>query len=171
MLDRNSINKVILIGNLGSDPEVREVGGSPVANFSLATNETWTDKSGQKQERTQWHRITVWGKLAEVCGRYLSKGKKVYVEGRIGYRDVEKDGVTTRYTDITATSIQFLDSRGGSVDYGNEDAGGGYPTGGFSGNQGGSRPQNRNQAAPATGANPTYAPPMPPPPDDDDIPF
>jgi single-strand DNA-binding protein len=112
MFDRNSINKVILIGNLGSDPQVREVGGNGVANFSLATNESWTDKSGNRQERTQWHRITAWGKLAVICGEHLKKGRKVFVEGRIAYRDVEKDGVTTRYTDITAQNIQFLDSRG-----------------------------------------------------------
>src|SRR5438046_10454055 len=79
-----SVNKVILIGNLGRDPEVRYTpSGQAVANFTVATNEAWTDKAGQKQERTEWHRIVVWGKSAENCGEYLSKGRQVYVAGRL----------------------------------------------------------------------------------------
>ena len=78
------INKVILIGNLGQDPEVRyTTNGGAVANFNLATNESWTDKTGQKQERTEWHRIVVWGKMAEICGQYLSKGRQAYIEGKL----------------------------------------------------------------------------------------
>lgn len=176
MLDRNSVNKVILVGNLGSDPEIRDVNGQQVANFSLATNETWLDKNGQRQERTQWHRITVWGKQAEFCGRYLSKGKKVYVEGRLGYRDVEKDGTTTRYTDITAQHVQSLESRGGgggsSVDYDNNDPGG-YAPSSSSSHQNSNRNQGRSQNSnqPQGHNPPSNVPPMPPPPDDEDIPF
>ena len=85
------MNKVILIGNLGKDPEIRYTpSGTAVANFSIATSESWTDKeSGEKRERTEWHRIVAWGKLAEICGEYLHKGKQVYVEGRIQTRDWE----------------------------------------------------------------------------------
>ncbi len=79
-----SVNKVILIGRLGKDPEIRYTpSGQPVANFTLATNEVWNDKQGQRQERTEWHRIVVWGKQAEHCGQYLAKGRQVYIEGRL----------------------------------------------------------------------------------------
>lgn len=136
MNDRNSVNKVILVGNLGSDPETREVNGRTVANFSVATNESWTDGSGQRQERTQWHRVTVWGKLADICGRHLSRGRKVYLEGRLNYRNQERDGQTIRYTDIVAQTVQFLDSRGGGdVNYGSNDYG--YASGGSGGGGGG----------------------------------
>ena len=89
-----SLNKVMLIGHLGSDPELRYTqGGQPVANFNLATNERWADKSGQMQERTEWHKIVVWGKIAETCEKYLKKGRQAYIEGRIQTRDWEdKDG-------------------------------------------------------------------------------
>lgn len=106
-----SVNKVILVGNLGSAPESRDINGKTVCNFSLATNESWTDASGQRQERTQWHRISAWGKTAEFCQRYLEKGRKVYIEGSIQYREQERDGQTIRYTDIRAQVVQFLDSR------------------------------------------------------------
>src|SRR5437899_2901315 len=83
----SGVNKVILVGNLGKDPEVRYTpGGQAVANFNIATNENWTDKAGQKQERTEWHRIVVWGKQAELCGEYLTKGRQVYLEGRLQFR-------------------------------------------------------------------------------------
>ena len=82
------LNKVMLIGNLGKDPEVRYTpSGQAVANFNIATNESWTDKAGQKQERTEWHRIVVWGKAAELCGEYLSKGRQVYIEGKLQTRE------------------------------------------------------------------------------------
>ena len=108
------VNKVILIGNLGVDPEVRFTpSGQAVANFRIATNESWTDKSGQKQERTEWHRIVAWGRTAELCGEYLSKGRTVYVEGRIQTRDwQDKDGNKRYTTEIVAMTVQFLDKGG-----------------------------------------------------------
>lgn len=108
-----SVNKVILIGNLGRDPEVRYTAdGTAVASFSIATSENWTDKgSGEKRERTEWHRIVAWRRLGEICGEYLSKGKPVYVEGKLQTRSWEKDGVTRYTTEIVASTVQFLGSR------------------------------------------------------------
>lgn len=113
------INKVILIGNLGGDPEVRYMpNGNAVANITLATSDSWKDKqTGQQQERTEWHRVVFFGKLAEIVGQYLRKGSKVYVEGRLQTREWEKDGIK-RYTtevivDIGGT-MQMLDSREGA---------------------------------------------------------
>ncbi|MBX5480980.1 MAG: single-stranded DNA-binding protein [Myxococcaceae bacterium] len=109
------INKVILIGNLGNDPEIRFTqGGQAVANFRIATSESWTDKSsGQKQERTEWHRIVVWGKLAELCGQYLKKGRQCYVEGRLQTREwMDKDGRKQWTTEVVAQTVQFLGGRG-----------------------------------------------------------
>ena len=108
------INKVILIGRLGSDPEVRYTpSGVAVANFSIATSEEWKDKdSGERRERTEWHRIVAWRKLGEICGEYLSKGKQVYIEGRLQTRDWEdRDGNKRYTTEIVATDVQFLGSR------------------------------------------------------------
>jgi single-strand DNA-binding protein len=104
------VNKVILIGRLGTDPEVRYTSsGGAVANFNMATNESWTDKSGQKQERTEWHRIVVWGKLGELCGQYLSKGRQAFVEGRLQTREwTDKEGAKRYTTEIVAQNIQFL---------------------------------------------------------------
>jgi single-strand DNA-binding protein len=109
-----SVNKVILLGRLGQNPEVRHTpSGASVANFSLATNETWMDKNGQKQERTEWHRIVVWGKLADLCGQYLTKGRQAYVEGRLQTRQwQDKDGQTKYTTEVQAQTVQFL---GGGV--------------------------------------------------------
>jgi single-strand DNA-binding protein len=109
-----SVNKVILIGNLGRDPELRYTQeGQGVANFTLATNERWRDKSGNNQERTEWHRIVVWGKQAENCAQYLQKGRRVYVEGRLQTRDWEdRDGNKRQTTEIVAQTVQFLDRRG-----------------------------------------------------------
>lgn len=108
------INKVFLIGRLGQDPEVRYTPtGGAVANFSIATSESWTDKGGQKQERTEWHRIVVWGKLGELCGQYLSKGRQAFIEGRIQTRDwLDKEGQKKYTTEIIATNVQFLGSPG-----------------------------------------------------------
>src|SRR5919109_5103332 len=99
-----SVNKVILVGNLGRDAELRYTpGGAPVATLNLATTEVWNDKGGQRQEKTQWHRISVWGKTAESLPEYLVKGKQVYVEGRIQYREyTDKDGNKRTATDIRA---------------------------------------------------------------------
>jgi single-strand DNA-binding protein len=107
------INKVILVGNLGQDPEIRYMAdGTAVTNFSIATSETWKDKqTGEKKERTGWHRIVAWRQLGEICGKYLSKGRQVYVEGKLQTRSWEKDGVTRYTTEIVATDIQFLGNR------------------------------------------------------------
>ncbi len=105
-----SVNKVILLGRLGQDPELKYTpGGSPVCNFSMATTESWTDKSGQKQEKTEWHRIVVWGKLAELCNQYLAKGRQAFVEGRLQTRSWDDKEGNKRYTtEIMANTVQFI---------------------------------------------------------------
>ncbi len=108
------VNKVFLVGNLGSDPEMRyTASGTAVCKFSLATSRRFTGKDGQKQEKTEWHRIVAWGKLGEICGQYLAKGKQVVIEGRIDYGSYEKDGVKHYTTDIVAENMQMLGSQGG----------------------------------------------------------
>src|ERR1700691_1814786 len=110
-----SVNKVILVGRLGKDPETRYTsGGQAVCNFSLATDETFKDKSGERQKRTEWHRVVVWGKLAEICQQYLKKGTMVYVEGRIPSRswDDNTTGQKRYSTDIVANVMRMLSSRG-----------------------------------------------------------
>ncbi len=109
-----SVNKVILVGNLGRDPELRYTkDGQGVANFTLATNERWRDKDGGSQERTEWHRIVVWGKQGENCAQYLQKGRSVYLEGRLQTREWEdKDGKKRQTTEIVAQTVQFLGGRG-----------------------------------------------------------
>ncbi len=111
-----SVNKVILIGNLGRDPEVRYAqSGTPIANFSIATNETWNNRDGQREERTEWHRIVAFGKLAEICQQYLKRGKQVYIEGRLQTRTWEdKDGNKRSTTEIVATNMTML-GRAGDV--------------------------------------------------------
>lgn len=108
-----SLNKAILIGNLGSDPEIRTTtGGQQVAQFSLATNRRWTDAQGEQQERTEWHRIVVWGKLVEVVERFLRKGERLYIEGEIQYRSYEdKEGQTRYVTEINARDLMMLGGR------------------------------------------------------------
>lgn len=109
-----SVNKVILLGSLGRDPEVRFMpNGEAVANFSMATSENWKDKSGVKQEKTEWHNVVAYRKLAEIMGEYLKKGSSVYIEGRLQTRKWEKDGVTRYSTEIIADSMQML---GGKAD-------------------------------------------------------
>jgi single-strand DNA-binding protein len=105
-----SVNKVILLGRLGQDPELKYTpGGAAVCNFSMATTEAWTDKQGQKQEKTEWHRIVVWGKLAELCNQYLGKGRQAFVEGRLQTRSWEdKDGSKRYTTEIMANTVQFI---------------------------------------------------------------
>jgi len=107
-----SVNKVILIGRLGRDPELRYTqGGQAVANFTLATNERFANKSGEQQERTEWHRIVAWGKTAELSAQYLSKGRSVYIEGRLQTREWEdKEGQKRSTTEIVAQNVTFLDS-------------------------------------------------------------
>lgn len=107
----SGINKVIIVGRLGKDPEVKTLSMGTVANFPVATSESWIDKNGQKQEKTEWHRVTVWGKLAEICGKHLAKGKQVYVEGKLQTRQWEDQQGQKRYTtEIVALTVQFLGS-------------------------------------------------------------
>ena len=110
-----SVNKAILVGNLGKDPEVRYLPeGGAVCNFSIATTETWKDKAGEKQEKTEWHRISMFGKLAEIAGEYLKKGSSVYVEGRIQTRKWQnKEGQDQYTTEIVADRMQMLGGRSG----------------------------------------------------------
>jgi len=141
------INKVILVGNLGRDPEITYTqSGTAVAKFSIATSEQWKDKAtGEKREQTEWHRIVAFGRLAEICGEYLSKGRQVYIEGRLQTSSWEKEGVTRYSTDIIANQMQMLGSPGGQ----------------------GSRPAPRPQGPDSHASQvPSY-----PEPEDDDIPF
>jgi single-strand DNA-binding protein len=109
-----SLNRVLLIGNLGKDPEVRFTpGGRAVARFPIATSEVWQDQEGQRQERTEWHNVVVWGKQAETCGQYLSKGRQVFLEGSIRSRQYDdKEGNKRYITEVIAQRVQFLGSRG-----------------------------------------------------------
>ena len=110
-----SVNKVILVGNLGRDPEVRYMpSGDAMANLSLATTDTWKDKSGEKQEKTEWHRVVMFGKQAEIAGEYLKKGSQVYIEGRLQTRKwTDKEGQDRYTTEIVADRMQMLGSRSG----------------------------------------------------------
>jgi len=158
------VNKVILIGNLGADPEVRYMpSGSAVANLRLATSESWRDKTtGEPQERTEWHRVALFGKLGEIAGQYLRKGSKVYIEGKLRTRKWQGQDGQDRYTteivvDINGT-MQMLDSRGGGGgdgDYGRPPAAAGGGAGAGTGQAGG-------QSGPAPAAPDDF---------DDDIPF
>jgi|SRR5690242_5559704 single-strand DNA-binding protein len=109
-----SVNKVILVGRLGRDPETRYTGsGQAVANFTMATDESYKDRNGERQKRTEWHRITAWGKLAEICQQYLKKGTMVYIEGRIQSREwQDKEGQKRTSYDIVANTMKMLSSRG-----------------------------------------------------------
>ena len=105
-----SVNKVIIVGNLGKDPELRTTsGGQSIAEFSVATSESWTGKDGQRNERTEWHRVIVWGRQGESCAQYLSKGRPVYIEGKIQTREwTDRDGNKRYMTEIVATNVVFL---------------------------------------------------------------
>jgi len=165
------LNKVMLIGRLGKDPDLRFTqGGMAVASFSVATSEGWTDKAtNEKKERTEWHRIVAFGKLGEICGEYLAKGKQVYIEGRLQTRSWEQDGVTKYTTEIVANDMQMLDPK-------NATGGGAYNNqSGYSNQPQAQAPQQqpshqqpRQQPAAPSGMQQT-----PPPPGgfDDDIPF
>ena len=120
------INKVILIGNLGRDPETRytQGGGSAVCNFSVATTESWRDRqSGEQQERTEWHNVVCFARLAEIAGEYLKKGSKVYIEGSLRTSSWEQDGQKKYRTEVMARELQMLDGRGGSGDTGGAPSG------------------------------------------------
>jgi len=157
------VNKVILVGNLGADPETRFMpSGGSVTNVRLATSETWKDKqTGQPQERTEWHRVVFFNRLAEIAGEYLRKGSKVYVEGALRTRKWQDQSGQDRYsTEIVASEMQMLDSRGSA---GGDYAGGAYPeaAGGFGGGSQASAP-----SAPQPQAQPAAMGDI-----DDDIPF
>lgn len=148
-----SLNRVILIGNLGRDPEIRTTqSGTNVTSFSVATSEKWKDKSGDLQEKTEWHRIVVWGRQAESCNEYLFKGRPVCIEGKIQTREYEdRDGVTKRITEIIASNVIFLGQKGDS-----ESSGGSH-----------SSSPGKSSGKPSGKSKPASTPP----PDDDDIPF
>ena len=157
----SGVNKVILIGNLGKDPEVRYTpGGQAVANFTIATNENWTDKQGQKQERTEWHRIVVWGKTAELCGEYLSKGRQVYIEGRLQTREWQnKEGQKQYTTEVVANPVGGVVFLSGGDRGGSRGAGKG---GGGAGDDFGAPPPGMDESS-SGGASPKGG--------EDDIPF
>ncbi|AYA66039.1 single-stranded DNA-binding protein [Alteromonas sp. RKMC-009] len=187
------VNKVILVGNLGNDPEVRYMpNGNAVANLSLATSESWKDQQGQMQERTEWHRLTMYRRLAEIAGEYLKKGSQIYVEGKLQTRKWQDQQGQDRYTtEIIVDQMQMLGGREGGGQGGQ--GGGGYQQrpqggnqggnqGGYSNNQGGGyqqRPQGNNQGGGYGGGNQGgnqqggNKPPMAEPDFDfdDDIPF
>lgn len=162
------VNKVILIGNLGKDPEVKYFpNGDAFCNVTIATSESWNDKqSGEKKERTEWHNVVFTRKLAEIAGQYLKKGAKVYVEGSLRTRKWEKDGVERYTTEILVNDMQMLDGRSGG-------GGGGESSGGYSRSSGYDQPPARGGG----GAPQRGAPAQPAPAaadhgfDDDDIPF
>jgi single-strand DNA-binding protein len=157
-----SVNKVILIGNLGKDPEVKYTpSGTPVAKLTLATNERYKDKDGQWQDRTEWHNVVLWQRLAEIAGEYLKKGGKVYIEGRLQTRSWEdKQTNQKKYmTEVVASDLVLLGGRG-------EGAGGGESGGGFS-RSAASGGNNFDQRTPEHDATPAMSSPI----SDEDIPF
>ncbi len=157
-----SVNKVILIGNLGADPELRYTpnGNRPVCSLRIATTEVYKDKAGAKQEQTEWHRITVWGDQAENCNKYLAKGRSVYVEGRLQTRSWDdKDGQKKYSTEVVAERVKFLGGAGG----GGAQAGGGTPSGGSGGKRWGGGETGGDDMGSGND--------MGMPPGDDDIPF
>jgi len=158
-----SVNKVILIGNLGRDPETRyTTGGDAICNLNIATSEQWKDKSGEKQEKTEWHRVVLFGRQAEIAGEYLKKGRSVYIEGRLQTRKyTDKDGVEKYSTEIVGDRMQLLGSREGGGGGGDADFGGGGGSRASSGG-GGSGAGAKGGGAPKR-SNPDEL--------DDDIPF
>jgi len=164
-----SVNKVILIGNLGRDPETRyTTGGDAITNLNIATSEQWKDKNGEKQEKTEWHRVVLFGRQAEIAGEYLKKGRSVYIEGRLQTRKyTDKDGVEKYSTEIVGDRMQLLGSREGSGGGGDADFSGGGGAarssgGGGGGGGGGSGGGAKGGGAPKR-SNPDDL--------DDDIPF
>jgi len=158
-----SVNKVILIGNLGRDPETRYLpNGDAVATISVATTETWKDKSGEKQEKTEWHRVSLFRRLGEIAGEYLKKGSQVYIEGRIEYREYEKDGVKRYSTDIIASEMKMLGSRQGGGEPVDRDGGSGDERPARTSSAGGGGAAKSGGGAPAKKKTDDF---------DDDIPF
>src|ERR1700712_1110084 len=151
-----SINKVILIGNLGADPELKYTPSSrALCNLRIATTEVYKDKGGQRQEKTEWHRVTVWGDQAENCSKYLAKGRSVYIEGKLQTRTYDKEGQKHYATDVVADRVVFLGGGGGGGGGGPRGGGGG---GGRSGSDGGADDVEMGGGGPPPGG-------------DDDIPF
>ena len=111
MAGKGSVNKVILVGNLGSDPEQRDSKGTPLTTFSIATSETWS-KDGENNERTEWHRCVAWRKVAEIIGQHSKKGDKLYIEGKLQTRSYDKDGQTHYTTEVVVNDFTFLSSKG-----------------------------------------------------------
>jgi single-strand DNA-binding protein len=174
-----SLNKAQVIGHAGKDAEVRYTGnGTPVATFSVATTESWKDKaSGQLQERTEWHNIVAWSRLAEICGEYVKKGTRVYIEGRIQNRSYDdKDGNKRYISEIVANDMMLLDGRRGegggggydqSASYGGGNSGGGFNTRGGGNNSGGYNAGGYNAGAASAPMVPDFEPAG----SDDDLPF
>jgi len=165
-----SVNKVILVGNLGADPELKYTPSQrPLCNLRIATTEVFKDKGGQRQEKTEWHRVTVWGETAENCNKYLAKGRSVYIEGRLQTRSYDKDGQKHYATDVVADKVVFLGSGGGGGGGGAAGGDGGGGGGGFrrgggsggGGGGGGGRSEGSSDEMDQSG----------PPLSDDDIPF
>ncbi len=159
------VNKAILVGNVGNEPEVRYMpNGNAVANVSIATSDSWRDKnSGEQQERTEWHRVVFFNRLAEIVEQYVKKGSKLYIEGRLQTRSWDQDGVKRYTTEIVANEMQMLDSRGSqgaNQDFGNQPAQGGDQGGGGGSQQPQAAAQNKQAAQPTNFDN-----------FDDDIPF
>lgn len=172
-----SLNKAMLIGNLGQDPEIRTIpSGTRVAQFSLATSRRWNDKSGQQQEKTEWHRVVAWDRLVDVLERWVKKGDRIYVEGEIEYRQYEdKDGVTKYSTEIRAREVILLggkDGGGGGGDYGGGGrSGGGGGGGGGAGRSGGGGGGGRSGGGGGGGGGNYDDFQAPPFEEDDDLPF
>ncbi|MDB4021181.1 single-stranded DNA-binding protein [Litorivicinus sp.] len=152
-----SVNKVTLIGNIGNDPDIKALpSGSQVANLSIATTDSWRDKnSGEMQERTEWHRVVFFDKLAEICGQYLKKGSRIYIEGNLRTRQWEQDGQKRYTTEIVGREMMMLDGRGDSE----------------SSSMGGSTPRPQQLTPQPQSAPKPVSQPMPPANIDDEIPF
>jgi single-strand DNA-binding protein len=147
------LNKVMLIGRLGGEPESRQVGSTTVVNFTIATSEKFKNQQGELQERTEWHRIVAWGRLAEICKEYLHKGSQVYVEGKLQTRNWEKEGVKQYTTEIVMNEMQMLDGKPSGSDY----------------NDSGSPVYERHQSTPQSPSAPPSVPMLEN--DKDDLPF
>ena len=154
------VNKVILIGNLGKDPETRYMpSGGAVTNVTIATSESWKDKDGQRQERTEWHKVVFFNKLAEIAGEYLKKGSKVYIEGALRTRSYDKDGQKHYTTEIVANEMQMIDGKGGGGSQAMDD------------DHGFDQPESRPAPAAARPRPAAQPAPAPAADFDDDIPF
>ncbi len=160
-----AINKVILIGNLGQNPEIKHTpSGQSVCNLSIATNEAWTDKNGQKQEKTEWHRVVVFGKLADLCAQYLQKGRQAYIEGKLQTRSWQDKDNQTRYTtEVVAQTVQFLGGNAGAGRSQNQDYGAGASSYGNNAPSYGAADNNMSMGNSSFQAEPSFT--------EEDVPF